>query len=62
MAAKENIWGLLEKGIAGTAEPEWQPPAWRYQWKSHYRCQLLVHELRTGSSALNRQNDQKAHV
>ena len=62
MTIKEKTLGVLEGGIAETAEPERKPFAWRYRWKYHVRCQLLVHVLRTGSSALNRENNQKAHV
>jgi hypothetical protein len=62
MTTEEKTKGVLEGGIADTAEPEWQPHSWRYRWQCHFRYQLCVHVLRTGSSALNRQNDQKAHV
>jgi hypothetical protein len=62
MTNEEQTNGLLEGGFLDTAEPERQPHAWRYRWKRRFRCQLSVHILYTGSSALNRQNDQKAHV
>jgi hypothetical protein len=60
MTTEEKAKGVLEGGLAHTADPDWQPLSWRYRWKRQFRCQLPVHVLRTGSSALNHQNDQKA--
>ena len=62
MTTEEQTKGVLEGGIADTAEPEQQLHSWRYRRKCHFRCQLSVHVLHSGSSALNRQNDPKAHV
>jgi hypothetical protein len=62
MTSKEKTYGVLEGGLSDNAEPDWQPLAWRYRWQSQFRYQLFLHVLRTGSSTLNRQNDQKAHV
>jgi hypothetical protein len=54
MTTEEKTQGVLEGGIADTAEPERQQHTWRSRWKRHFRRQLRVHVLRTVSSALNR--------